>query len=436
MVQSDLLVRGGRVVDPENDSSAQADVLIRDGKVVEVGPSLAAGLAEPTTELPVLDAKGLLVAPGFIDLHVHFREPGQEWKEDIESGSRCAAAGGFTTVCAMPNTDPALHDRERVRFVMQRGREVGLTDVRVVGAVSLDLAGEKLAPLGEMAEEGCVAFSDDGHPVLDSGLMRRALEYSRQFDLPIVQHAEDTGLTRGGAMNESAISTRLGLGGMPTCAEEIVVARDIALLPLTRGRLHIAHISAAATVELVRQARARGIAVTCEVTPHHLALDEALIPGCGYDANFKMNPPLRSATDRDAMVAGCIDGTVDAIATDHAPHLPDEKEMGFGAAPFGVIGLETAFAVSAGVLRPHLSLPRLIALFTTGPARVFGFTDRGRLTPGRRGDLVLLDPDAEFSYDVAKSASRSRNSPFNGKRLRGRVVATVLGGGIVHGPLS
>ncbi len=426
MARSDLLIRGGRIADPAGDVLLPGDVLIRDGAIVEVASSIDA-------DVPVLDATGLVVAPGFIDLHAHFREPGQEWKEDIASGSRAAVAGGFTTVCLMPNTVPALHDQERVRFVMARGREVGLADLRVVGAATIDIAGSKMAPLGEMAQAGCVAFSDDGHPILDSGLMRRILEYAGQFELPVVQHAEDTGLTRGGAMNEGVIATRLGLGAMPRCAEDIIVHRDIALLEITGGHLHIAHASSAVTMDLVREARERGLQVTCEVTPHHLFFDENWVASCHYDANYKMNPPLRASSDRDALIEACIDGTVDAIATDHAPHLPDEKEMGFGAAPFGVIGLETAFAAAVTVLLPHLSLPRLLRLFTTGPARVFGFDDRGRLEPGLRGDVVLLDPEAEFIYDVASSASRSRNSPFHGQRLRGRVVATVSAGRLVHG---
>ncbi len=426
MHSRDLLVSGGSVVDPVEGEVRRADLLIRDGKVVDLLPTISA-------DVPVFDATGLIVSPGFIDLHVHFREPGHEWKEDIETGSRCAAAGGFTTVCAMPNTDPPLHDQESVRFVVERGREVGLVDLRVVGAVTTDLGGKTLSSMGEMAAAGCVAFSDDGHPILDSGLMRRALEYSRQFDLPIVQHAEDTGLTRGGAMNESAISTRLGLTGMHCSAEEIVVARDLALLPLAGGRYHVAHASCAATVDLVRNAREKGLSVTCEVTPHHLALDEGAVSGCNYDANYKMNPPLRSVSDREAMIQGCMDGTIDAIATDHAPHLPDEKEIGFAAAPFGVIGLETAFSVAATTLLPHMTLLALLRLLTAGPAAVFGFKDRGRLAPGLRGDVVLIDAESEAVYSVDSSHSRSRNSPFDGMRLRGKIVATVLEGRIVFG---
>ncbi len=425
MPSENLLISGGTVVDPIKGEMPAADLLIRDGEIVELAPHIDADAAR-------LDAAGLVVAPGFIDLHAHFREPGQEWKEDIESGSRCAAAGGFTTVCVMPNTEPPLHDQESVRYVRERGRAIGLTEVQVIGALTCGLAGEQLAPMGEMAAAGCVAFSDDGKPVLDSGLMRRAMEYARQFDLPVVQHAEDTALTHGGAMNEGAIATRLGLGGMHVCAEEIVVARDLMLLEITGGRYHVAHVSTAATIERVREARGRGLAVSCEVTPHHLALDEQEVEACDYDANFKMNPPLRSAADRRALIEACADGTVDAIATDHAPHLPDEKEMGFGAAPFGVIGLESAFAVARTTLADHLSLPALIRLLSSGPAAVFGLRDRGRLLPGLRGDVVLLDPDAEQEYAVATSHSRSRNSPFEGRRLRGKVVATVLGGAVVH----
>ncbi|MAE69485.1 MAG: dihydroorotase [Gemmatimonadetes bacterium] len=426
MHSRDLLISGGRLVDPEADELRRADLLIRDGKVVALSPNINA-------DVPVLDATGLIVSPGFIDLHVHFREPGQEWKEDIDSGSRCAAAGGFTTVCAMPNTDPPLHDQESVRFVVERAREVGLVDLHVVGAVTTDLAGTILSPMGEMAAAGCVAFSDDGRPILDSGLMRRALEYSRQFYLPIVQHAEDTGLTRGGAMNESAISTKLGLTGMHSSAEEIVVARDLALLPLTGGRYHVAHTSCARTIELLRRARAEGLPVSCEVTPHHLALDEQAVSDCDYDANYKMNPPLRSVVDREAMIQGCVDGTIDAIATDHAPHLPDEKEIGFSAAPFGVIGLETAFSVAATTLLPHMSLRDLLRLLTTGPASVFGFKDRGRLAPGLRGDVVLFDSESEAVYSVESTHSKSRNSAFDGMRLQGKIVATVLEGRVVFG---
>lgn len=427
MATADLLIRGGRVADPVAGTLEAADVWIREGRIEHVGE------VPESVDVPVVEASGRVVSPGFVDLHVHFREPGQEWKEDIASGSACAAAGGFTTVCVMPNTKPALHDRETVRYVVERGREVGLTDVRVIGAVTRDIAGSDLAEIGAMVEAGCVGFSDDGRPILDSGVMRRALEYVSQFGVPVIQHAEDCGLTRGGAMNEGAHATRMGLGGMPSCAEDIVVSRDLALLEIVDSHLHVAHASTAGTMEMVRRAKARASRVTCEVTPHHLLLSHDDVAANGYDANFKMNPPLRSPADVVALIRACVDGTVDAVATDHAPHRPDEKENGFAEAPFGVIGLETALGVTlTALVEPgHMDLVSALRLLTSGPCEAFGFSDRGRLIPGARGDVTIFDPDASYVVDSAQSLSRSRNTPFEGRRLLGVVHATVLEGRVV-----
>ncbi len=433
----ELLIRGGRVLDPANRVDGVADVLIRGGHIAAVGQGLDAH------DVPVLDARGLVVAPGFVDLHTHLREPGFEYKETIETGTRAAARGGFTTVCAMPNTEPPMDSRATVDFVRQRAGDRGLVRVLPIGCVTKGRQGKALAELAELAQAGCVAFSDDGSPVGDAALMRRALEYANGLGLPIIDHCEDPALA-GGVMHEGWVSTRLGLKGIPSASEESAIARDIALARQTGAHVHIAHVSTAGGVELVRRAKAGGLRVTCEVTPHHLALThEAVMSAPGsitlaYDTDAKMYPPLRSQADVDACVEGLRDGTIDAIATDHAPHALHEKECEFDVAAFGIVGLETAFGLTLTSLVPGrgLSLARLIEALTSGPVRALGLERAvpglGSLGAGAPGDVVLFDPEAEWTVEPADFASKGRNTPLRGMKLRGRVVTTIYGGEIVH----
>lgn len=425
----DLLLRGGRVIDPAQKLDRRADVLICDGKIVRVEP----GLRPPSSNVRIVELEGRIVAPGLVDLHVHLREPGHEYKEDIQSGTRAAAAGGFTTVCCMPNTNPTNDTRAVTELIVRRAREVGSARVRPVGAISKGLRGESMADMAEMKEAGIVAVSDDGMPVMNAELMRRALEYARTFDLPVVQHAEDKALSAGGVMNEGPAATRAGLRGQPAAAESVMVARDLELCALTGARYHVAHMSAARSAELVRDAKRRGLPVTCEVTPHHLTLtDEACV---GYDTNCKCAPPLRSAADRDALRAALTDGTVDAIATDHAPHSPVEKDLEFDQAAFGMVGLETALPLTLSLVREGVvSLARAIELLTIGPARAFGL-DRegvGALAEGTAADVVVIDPDLELAVTPEALLSKSKNSPFLGQTLRGRAILTILGGRPVY----
>jgi len=431
-----LLIRGGRVLDPANGVDRLGDVLIEDGVVVEAGARLDA-------DAKVIDARGLVVAPGFIDLHTHLREPGFEYKEDIESGTRAAARGGFTTVCAMPNTEPAMDSRATVEYVLRRSAEAGSVRVLPIGAVTKGRAGKLLAELGELADAGCIGFSDDGNPVADASIMRRALEYASTFELPIIDHCEDPQMA-GGVMHEGWVSTRLGLKGIPSASEENMVARDIALARQTGAHVHIAHVSTAGAVELVRGAKAEGVRVTAEVTPHHLALNhEAVMHSAGasgragvglaYDTNAKMYPPLRSAEDVAACIEGLKDGTIDAIATDHAPHAVQEKLCEFDSAANGMIGLETALslALSAGV-----SVERVVEALTVGPVRALGLErwvpGIGTLAAGAPGDVVVFDPAREWTVERETLASKGKNTPLLGQTLRGQVVATVYAGAVVY----
>jgi dihydroorotase len=420
-----LLLRGGRVVDPASGLDGPRDVLIRDGRIEAVEPRIAVGDAE------VVDCTGLVVCPGFLDLHVHLREPGEEWKETIASGTRAAAAGGFTGVAAMPNTVPPNDSRSVTEFLLKEAAERGSVPVYPVGCVSKGQKGEELAEMADMAEAGARAFSDDGRPIVSARLMRRALEYARILDRTIVDHCEEPSLVSGGVVHEGVVSARLGLPGWPSVAEEIVVERDLLLAAYTRGSVHLAHLSAAGSVERVRRAKARGVNVTCEVTPHHLVLTEEAVKG--FDTNAKMNPPLRTEADRLALVEALADGTVDAIATDHAPHHEDEKAVEFARAPFGVVGLETAVSVCLDrLVRPgHISLKRLVELFTVGPASVLRL-EKGRLRPGADADVTVLDLEREVTVDRARFFSKSSNSPFLGWTLRGGPVLTIVGGRIVH----
>jgi len=420
-----LLIRGGRVIDPANGLDGTADVLLDDGRVAAVGPRLSGDGAE------VLDAAGCVVAPGLVDVHVHLREPGREDVETIATGARAAVAGGFTSVCAMPNTDPVTDNQAAVGFIVSQARKAGTARVYPIGAVSLGSRGEQLAEFGELVGAGAVAVSDDGRPVATAHLMRTALEYALTFGIPVIDHCEDTSLSAGGAMHEGLVSTRLGLKGIPRAAEDVIVARDIELAALTGGHVHLAHCSTAGAVALVREAKARGVRVTAEATPHHLALTDRACEG--YDTHAKMNPPLRESADVAALRAGLADGTVDCIATDHAPHPYDAKEQEFDNAPFGVVGLETALGVALTDLvgGGALTLPALVRCLTSRPAEI-AHLPAGTLSPGAAADVVVFDPAAEWTVDPARFFSKSRNTPFAGRRLKGVVRWTVVGGRIVH----
>jgi dihydroorotase len=420
-----LLLRNGRVVDPAAGLDDSMDVLVEDGKIARIEPKIAARGAE------VLDLAGLVVCPGFVDMHVHLREPGQEWKETVATGAAAAAAGGFTAVACMPNTVPPNDSRSVTEFILSQASAAGAARVHPIGCVTKGLKGEELAEMGDMVGAGAVAFSDDGKPVSSSLLMRRALEYSRIFDVPIVDHCEDAGLVAGGVVHEGEVSTRLGLRGWPSVAEDLAVQRDLLLAEYTGGHVHIAHLSTARGAEFVRRAKKSGVAVSCEVTPHHLVLSDAAV--ADYDTNAKMNPPLRGETDRKALNKALADGTVDAIVTDHAPHHADEKAVEFSRAPFGIVGLETAVSlcldrlVHGGVI----SLKRMVELFTIGPSRILRL-GRGTLKPGGDADVTVLDLQRHVVVDPSKFRSKSRNTPFAGWSLRGVAVMTVVGGRIVH----
>ncbi|HXU00197.1 MAG TPA: dihydroorotase [Polyangia bacterium] len=423
----DLCLRGGRVIDPGRGIDAEADVILKDGVVARQGKGIAGGLSG---DVRVIDVRGKWVVPGFIDLHTHLREPGHEYKEDILTGTRAAAAGGFTAVCAMPNTNPPNDTRAVTELIVRRAHEVGAVRVYPVGAISKGLAGETLAEMGELKDAGCVAVSDDGRPVMNAELMRRAMEYARTFGLTIVQHCEDLSLSHGGAMNEGIVSTRAGIRAQPASAESAMVARDLELCALTGARYHVAHISSADSVRLVREAKRRGLPVTCEVTPHHLTLtDEAC---AGYDTSTKCNPPLRTAADIEALRAALADGTIDAVATDHAPHSPVEKDVEFEEAAFGMIGLETALPLVLELVRGGALTPAaLVTRLSVAPAAAFGLAG-GTLADGAPADVTVVDPDATWTCDAVALRSRSRNTPFSGKTLRGRAALTVVGGTIAY----
>ena len=411
-------------MDPASGRDQVADIAIEDGIVAAIGANLDVTGAE------IFDAAGLVVAPGFIDMHVHLREPGFEHAETIETGSRAAAAGGFTSICPMPNTMPVNDNPTVTNYIVERARRYAATNVFPIGAITKNSAGEDLAAIGSMKAAGIVAVSDDGRPVMNARVMRRAMEIARSFGLPVIDHCEDLHLSAGGDMHEGLESTRLGLRGIPGCSEDVMVARDILLAERTGARFHVAHISSRRSVELVAEARQRGIPVTCEATPHHIALaDTDMRP---YDSDFKMKPPLRELADVEGVIEGIVDGTVDAIATDHAPHPGSEKMQEFEKCPFGVIGSETALAVALDRLyhTGRIPLMRLVELFTAAPARILGL-NRGRLAEGSPGDVTVFDPDIEWTYDVNQSFSKSKNTPFDGRRFRGGPVAAIVGGAVV-----
>jgi dihydroorotase len=426
----DILLRGGRVIDTSGGTAIDraADVLIRNGAIAAVDK----GLGAPTGGR-VVDVADKLVVPGFVDLHVHLREPGQEYKEDIESGSRSAAAGGFTTVCCMPNTKPVNDCRAVTELIVRRAADIGGVRVRPIGAISKKLAGEQLAEFGEMRDAGIVAVSDDGLPVMSAGLMRRALEYAKTFNLPVVQHAEDLTLSAGGVMNEGATSTRAGLRGQPGQAESVMVARDIELTAWVGARYHVAHLSTRRSVELVREAKRRGLPVTCEVTPHHFTLtDEVCLH---YDTNTKVAPPLRTDEDVEALREGMADGTIDCIATDHAPHSAIEKDVEFDEAACGMLGLETALALTLELVDARvITLTRAVEMLTSAPVQVFGLgaAGAGSLRPGALADITVIDLDRRWTVDRSTFQSRSRNSPFHGRNVKGAVALTFVGGKLLH----
>jgi dihydroorotase len=424
---SSLLITGGRVIDPASGGDAIADVLIRDGRIESVGTGLGA-IADP--DATVFDASGAIVAPGFIDMHVHLREPGVEHAETIETGARAAAAGGFTTICCMPNTQPVNDSATVTSYIVQRAREVARVNIFPIGAITMGSLGEELAAIGSMREAGIVAISDDGRPVMNARLMRRAMELARALDIPVIDHCEDLHLSAGGDMHEGVHSVRLGLGGIPSAAEDVMVARDLLLAEMTGARFHVAHISTSNAVTMVSFARTQGLEVSCEVTPHHFALTDRELET--YDGNFKMKPPLRCQRDVDAVIDGIVSGVVDAIATDHAPHAGSDKMQEFERCPFGITGLETALGLSLAVLvhKKHITLARMVELFTTGPANILKL-DRGTLAPGAPADVTIFDLDTEWTYDVQQSFSKSRNSPFSGRRFRGGPLATIVGGEVV-----
>jgi dihydroorotase len=419
-----LLLKGGRVIDPSRRTDGIADVLVQDGRIEAVGLNIAAADAE------VVDAKGKVVAPGLIDLHVHLREPGQEELETVASGAAAAAAGGFTGICAMPNTDPVTDNQAAVGFIVRQAARAGKARVYPIGAISLGQKGQQLAEFGEMVGAGAVAVSDDGKPVVSSQLMRTALEYAQTFGIPVADHCEDPTLSAGGGMHEGLVSTRLGLKGIPSAAEEIMVARDIILAELTGGHVHLCHMSTRGSVDLIRRAKEKGLPVTAEATPHHFSLTHERVEG--YDTNAKMNPPLREAADRDAIRQALKDGTIDVVASDHAPHHYDAKEREFDDAPNGIIGLETALSIGIRELVQSglLTLADLIERMSTRAARIFHLPG-GTLAVGAPADLVVFDPEATWVVDKAALQSKSRNTPFAGEAMPGVVHLTLVGGQVV-----
>lgn len=419
-----LLIHGGTVIDPSSGRNELADVRIEDGKIAAVGMNLRGNDAE------TFNAAGCIVAPGFVDMHVHLRDPGFEHSETVETGSRAAAAGGFTTVCCMPNTNPINDSAVVTNYILDRARRTAIVKVHPIGAITKGSLGEDLASIGSLKRAGVVAISDDGRPVMNARLMRRAMETARSFGLPVINHCEDLNLSAGGDMHEGFESVRLGLRGIPSCSEDVMVARDILLAEVTGAQYHVAHISTRHAVAMVAFAKSKGLPVSCEVTPHHFALSDAEM--APYDSNYKMRPPLRCGVDAEAMIEGIVSGVVDAIATDHAPHPGSEKMQEFERCPFGIIGLETAIGLSLEKLvHPgHITLEHMVRLFTTGPSRILGL-ESGTLSPGAAGDVTVFSTDRIWRYDVNHSSSRSRNSPFDGHAFRGGPVATVVDGVVV-----
>jgi dihydroorotase len=423
-----LLIANGHLIDPAAPENTGMSVLIENGRVEAwLGPGDSA-----PEGCEILDASGLLVAPGFIDMHVHLREPGQEHKETIASGCAAAVAGGWTSVCPMPNTTPVNDNAAITRYMIEQAERAGLANVFPIGAITKSSDGSELAEMGEMKAAGAVAVSDDGRPVPNAGIMRRAMQYARDFDLPVIDHCEDKSLSSGGVMHEGRVSLLLGLKGMPALAEEIDAVRDILLAKETGAHIHIAHISTKGAIEAVRRAKNEGINVTCEVTPHHFTLTDKAVEG--YDTSTKMSPPLRSEEHLDAIIEGIKDGTIDAIATDHAPHHADEKALEYDRAPFGITGLETAIGLAFNELvhKGVIGLERLVEMCAANPAKIFRLEGRGTLKPGSIADITIIDPERKWTYSNADSRSKSRNTPFDGWEFAGKPVATIIAGNMVH----
>ena len=419
-----LLIKNGRIIDPASNLDEVADLLIEDGRIVGFQRDMVRSADQ------VLDASGLVVAPGFIDIHVHLREPGREDEETIESGSQAAAAGGFTSICCMPNTNPVNDNPAVTSYILKEAERRAVTRIFPIGAISVGSAGEKLAEIGEMVNAGIVGISDDGKPVMNGQVMRRALEYSVPFKIPVIEHCEDLFLSAHGVMNEGYYSTVLGLKGISRTAEDVMASRDIILAKLTGAHIHIAHLSTRGALDLVRSAKRQGIQTTCEVTPHHFSLTDAACSG--YDTNTKMSPPLRAQEDVAAVIEGLEDGTIDCIATDHAPHNYNEKMLEFDHAPFGITGLETALGLALTHLfhRGKITLRRLVELLSTNPARIIN-RPLGQLTPGSEADVTVFSTDAKWTYDVSQTKSKSRNTPFHGAKFSGQVAATIVRGNVV-----
>jgi len=419
-----LLIQGGHVIDPGRVNGV-ADVLIENGTIAAVGPKLAVPAGAT-----VIPAAGRLVVPGFVDLHVHFREPGFEYKETIQSGTDAAVAGGFTSVCAMPNTNPVNDNQAVTEFMLERAKAAGTARLYPIGAITKRSEGKELAEIGDLRRAGCVAISDDGKPVMNSLVMRRAMEYARAFDVPVVDHCEDLHLSEGGCMNEGVISTELGLPGIPSAAEDVMVARNVSLAELTGARLHLAHISTAGSVRMVREAKARGLKVTAEACPHHFTLTEETTRG--YNTHAKMNPPLRTNLDVQAIKDGLRDGTIDVIATDHAPHATQEKQQEFTEAPFGIVGLETALPLTLALVEEGvMTLESAVDKLSTAPAKAFSL-NAGTLAVGAPADVAIVDANHEWHVDPSQFRSKSRNTPFAGWKVKGSVTTTIVSGRVVY----
>jgi dihydroorotase len=422
-----LLIKNGRIIDPSQDLDATLDLLVSGGRIKELGPGLKA-----PADTPTVDAAGCYVTPGLIDMHVHLRDPGLEYKEDIASGSRAAAAGGFTTIACMPNTKPVIDNQAVASYILTKAQSIGLVNVLPVGTITAGGRGERLAEMGELKESGCVAVSDDGRPVADAELMRRALEYARGIGILVISHAEELSLVGEGVMNEGFTSTELGLKGIPRVAEDIATAREVMLAEYTGSPLHVAHVSTRGAVRIIREAKARGVKVTCETAPHYFTLTDDAVRG--YNTNAKMNPPLREADDVAAIKEGLQDGTIDCIATDHAPHHIDEKDLEFNVAMNGIVGLETSLPLGLRLVEEGvLTLAELVTRMALNPARILGIA-RGTLQPGAVADITVVDPQREWTVAAEKLASKSKNSPFLGTTMRGAAACTILAGKVVYRP--